>query len=62
MYPYYLNKFYIFFYWYLNYNSLLHNIDRINAILYYFHLLYNDLNQILYYIYLFFYIISYTLS
>ena len=31
-------------YWFSNYNRLLHNIDRINAISYYFHLLYNDLN------------------
>ena len=41
-------------YWFSVYNRLLHNIDRINAILYYFHLLYNigRINAILYYLHL----------
>ena len=35
-------------YWLLDYNRSLHNIDRINAILYFFHLFYNDTINILY--------------
>jgi len=50
-------------YWFSNYNRLLHNIDRINAISYFFHLLYNDLNPniILYLFVILFYGISHIL-
>lgn len=50
-------------YWFSVYNRTLHNIDRINAILYYFHLLYNDNNiNILYLFIILFYGLSHYLE
>ena len=50
-------------YWFTDYNRLLHNIDRINAILYYFHLMYNDtINIILYLFVILFYGLSHYLE
>ena len=50
-------------YWFSVYNRTLHNIDRINAILYYFHLLYNENNiNILYLFIILFYGLSHYLE
>ena len=50
-------------YWLLDYNKSLHNIDRINAILYFFHLFYNDNNiNILYLFVILFYGLSHYLA
>ena len=51
-------------YWLSKYNLFLHYIDRINAILYYFHLLYNDYNPniILYLMVILFYTLTYCLE
>ena len=50
-------------YWFTDYNRSLHNIDRINAILYYFHLMYNDtINIILYLFVILFYGLSHYLE
>ena len=51
-------------YWLSKYNLFLHYIDRINAILYYFHLLYNDYNPniILYLMVILFYTLTYFLE
>jgi hypothetical protein len=47
-------------FWFSNYNKLLHNIDRINAITYYFHLLYRETtyNYFLFICVIIFYILS----
>lgn len=50
-------------YWLLDYNRILHNIDRINAILYFFHLFYNANNiNILYLFVILFYGLSHYLE
>jgi hypothetical protein len=50
-------------YWFLDYNRILHNIDRINAILYFFHLFYNANNiNILYLFVILFYGLSHYLE
>lgn len=51
-------------FWFSNYNKLLHNIDRINAITYYFHLLYRETtyNYFLFICVIIFYILSYFFS
>lgn len=55
-----LTSFISVLYWLLDYNRSLHNINRINAILYYFYLLYN--NIILYIFIILFYELSHYLE
>ena len=58
-----LTSFISVLYWFLDYNRTLHNIDRINAILYFFHLFYNDNNiNILYLFVILFYGLSHYLE